>query len=277
MAEPAGWRLSDLLWERLAEAGLAAFDAGALDDAGALWMSALAHAEQFSAHDPRRAATLGNLAAVRQRHGGAADADAFCRAALAAWTAAETWVDGMTIAPRARSSLFRLRLEGSTAPPTGASPAVRPASCCTKAARRPLAIWRRCVGRRATTPGRRRSRPRPPGPPRAASNRAPAAGPPWRPPRSTTSASWPRRPRCWPARTVPLGAGRAIAPPATTAAALAAAAANSHDRPARSRPLRPPRPPRPLRPLAAAPPAHDRARPLRTLTAAVPRIENPVV
>ena len=110
MAEPAGWRLSDLLWERLAEAGLAAFDAGALDDAGALWMSALAHAEQFSAHDPRRAATLGNLAAVRQRHGGAADA--FCRAALAAWTAAETWVDGMTIAPRARSSLFHLRLEG---------------------------------------------------------------------------------------------------------------------------------------------------------------------
>lgn len=110
-AEPAPRRLSDTLWERLAEAGLAAFDAGERDAAGALWMAALAHAEGFDGDDPRRAATLNNLAAVRLRRGGAGEAEGFYGAALDAWRAAEAWVGRMDLLPRARSSLFHLRLE----------------------------------------------------------------------------------------------------------------------------------------------------------------------
>ena len=64
-ADRRGWLLADQLWERLVEAGLAAFDAGRLDDAGALWISALAHAERFAGDDPRRATALNDIAAVR--------------------------------------------------------------------------------------------------------------------------------------------------------------------------------------------------------------------
>ena len=110
-ADVRPWLLADDLWERLVEAGLAAFDAGRLDDAGALWISALADAERFAGDDPRRATALNNIAAVRHLRGGAAEADGFYRAALDAWAAAEPWIDAMAIAPRARSSLFHLRLE----------------------------------------------------------------------------------------------------------------------------------------------------------------------
>ena len=110
-ADARRWVLADQLWERLVEAGLAAFDAGRLDDAGALWISALAHAERFAGDDPRRATALNNIAAVRHLRGGAAEAEHFYRAALDAWAAAEPWIDAMAIAPRARSSLFHLRLE----------------------------------------------------------------------------------------------------------------------------------------------------------------------
>ena len=110
-ADARPWLLADDLWERLVAAGLAAFDAGRLDDAGALWISALAHAERFAGDDPRRATALNNIAAVRHLRGGADEADGFYRAALDAWAAAEPWIDAMAIAPRARSSLFHMRLE----------------------------------------------------------------------------------------------------------------------------------------------------------------------
>ncbi len=110
-ADGRGWSLADQLWERLVEAGLAAFDARRLDDAGALWISALAYAERFAGDDPRRATALNNIAAVRHLRGGAAEAEHFYRAALDAWAAAEPWIEAMAITPRARSSLFHLRLE----------------------------------------------------------------------------------------------------------------------------------------------------------------------
>lgn len=110
-ADRRGWLLADQLWERLVEAGLAAFDAGRLDDAGALWISALAHAERFAGDDPRRATALNNIAAVRHLRGGAADAEHFYRAALDAWAAAEPWIETMAAAPRARSSPCHPRLE----------------------------------------------------------------------------------------------------------------------------------------------------------------------
>ncbi len=111
-AERRGWLLADQLWERLVEAGLAAFDAGRLDDAGALWISALAHAERFAGDDPRRATALNNIAAVRQLRGGAAEADGFYRAALDAFAAAEPWIEAMAIAPRERRALRKLLDEG---------------------------------------------------------------------------------------------------------------------------------------------------------------------
>ena len=108
MPEPVGWRLADLLWERLGEAALAAFDSGHADHAGDLWKAAQTLAEGFEPNDPRRAASLNNLAVGADL---ADDAGALFRRALTAWEAADAWVDGMAVEPRARSSLFHLRLE----------------------------------------------------------------------------------------------------------------------------------------------------------------------
>ncbi len=112
MADPAGWRLAELLWERLAEAGLAAHDVGDTGVAAELWTAARALAETFDDDDPRRAATLNNRAVISARTGEADEAESLYRRARAGWQAAETWVARMAQAPRARSSLFHLRLEG---------------------------------------------------------------------------------------------------------------------------------------------------------------------
>ena len=75
MADPAGWRLAELLWERLAEAGLAAHDVGDTGVAAELWTAARALAETFDDDDPRRAATLNNRAVISARSGEADEAE----------------------------------------------------------------------------------------------------------------------------------------------------------------------------------------------------------
>ena len=62
----------------------------------------------FGRHgDPRHATSLVNLALLSDERLAAC----LLEQALAAWDAAVAWVDGMTLPPRARSSLFHLRLE----------------------------------------------------------------------------------------------------------------------------------------------------------------------
>ncbi len=107
VADPAGWRLADLLWESLTEAALAAHDAGRRAEAVRLWQEAEHHGAHFADNDPRRAATLNNAGVAD----GGSGAEALYRRALEAWKAADAWVGLMAVEPRARSSLFHLRLE----------------------------------------------------------------------------------------------------------------------------------------------------------------------
>lgn len=111
MSGSASWKLSDLLWERLAEAGRDAFDAARHGEAGALWRAAAKLADGFTADDPRRAAGLHNQAATAEAAGDAREAEALYRQALAAWDVSPRWVARMDPGQRARSSTFHLRLE----------------------------------------------------------------------------------------------------------------------------------------------------------------------
>lgn len=98
-------------WEARARDGLAAFDAGRVDDAYAAWRSAAAIARAFAADDPRRAASRTHLALCHAAAGSDAAACRAFRRALSAWVAAEQWVARMALPQRARSSGFHLRLE----------------------------------------------------------------------------------------------------------------------------------------------------------------------
>ena len=112
IARKAGWRRIDLAWERLQEQGNALLLAG--DRAGAArcfrragWVALW----RFGKSDPRRAATLANLA--RADRLGAREGRARRRYAKARklWAGADAWIGGMEAARRARSSLFHLRME----------------------------------------------------------------------------------------------------------------------------------------------------------------------
>lgn len=111
MSGSAPWRLSDLLWEHLTEAGRDVFDTGKHEEAGALWRAAVELAQGFGSDDPRRAAGLHNQAAAARSVGDAREAEALYREALAAWDLSPRWVERMDPGQRARSSLFHLRLE----------------------------------------------------------------------------------------------------------------------------------------------------------------------
>jgi hypothetical protein len=105
-SEPS-WSRVDAAWERLQQ------EAGDASD-HAVRRRRCRRALELTARpgfgrpgDPRRAASLMSLALISRP----ADAARLLREALAAWDAALIWIDGMTLAPRARSSLFHLRLE----------------------------------------------------------------------------------------------------------------------------------------------------------------------
>ena len=103
-----GWRLSDELWTRWMAEARAAWLAGVAGTAASLWREADALASRFDRDDPRRAASL-HARALLVRDAG--PAEAALRAAVEAWTRAETWVDAMAVVDGARSSLFHQRLE----------------------------------------------------------------------------------------------------------------------------------------------------------------------
>lgn len=103
-AEPR-WTEADAAWEELQRRAAAGGSLARTCRAEAL---RLAQARGFGRPgDPRRATSLVHAAS-------AADGEPrgeLLRRACAAWTLALGWVDGMALPPRARSSLFHLRLE----------------------------------------------------------------------------------------------------------------------------------------------------------------------
>jgi len=111
-ARAAGWSRSDLLWERLQERGNACFEASDVAGARRAWRRAYwLGLALFSGADPRRATGLANLGHIARMTGHEARARRRFAAALRLWGGADDFIAGMTIARRARSSLFHLRME----------------------------------------------------------------------------------------------------------------------------------------------------------------------
>lgn len=103
--------LVDLLWEQFAEQGADAFAAGRAAEAAALWRVAGRLAAAFAAADPRRAASLAGLGLAHRLDGDLGGAEALHRAALAAWSGVDAWLDRMRPGPRPRSTAQHFRLE----------------------------------------------------------------------------------------------------------------------------------------------------------------------
>lgn len=113
VALSAGWRRVDILWEELLVKGNIAWSDGASRRAARCFRRASIVAQIcFRRSDLRRATALVNLGILQQHAGRTARARACFSRALAHWDAnAERTIADMQIAPRARSSLFHLRME----------------------------------------------------------------------------------------------------------------------------------------------------------------------
>ena len=110
-ARAAGWRRSEIWWERLQARAKARQSAGDLDAAARCWM--LAHGLGLillSREDPRFACGLANAAAAARHRGRLRAAEERHRRACQLWRSVPAWVEKIRPAPRARSSLFHLRL-----------------------------------------------------------------------------------------------------------------------------------------------------------------------
>lgn len=108
-AREAGWHRSDLIWERLMEAGNNALCDDRPGAARRLFrLAGLIAAARFPTGDPRRATALAARAMTAPNP---ARARALQRRALDEWHGVEEFIAGLEIRPRARSSLFHLRME----------------------------------------------------------------------------------------------------------------------------------------------------------------------
>ena len=113
VALAAGWGRTDILWEGLMEAANAAWVDGDQARAGtcfrrASWVARLG----FPRDDLRRAAVLASRGILARERGQEPRAQRHFAKAAALWDGcAGEAVAGMQIAPRARSSLFHLRME----------------------------------------------------------------------------------------------------------------------------------------------------------------------
>ena len=110
-ARAAGWRRSEIWWERLQARAKARQSAGDLDAAARCWM--LAHGLGLillTREDPRFACGLANAAAAARHRGRLRVAEKRHRRACELWRSVPAWVERIRPAPRARSSLFHLRL-----------------------------------------------------------------------------------------------------------------------------------------------------------------------
>ena len=110
-ARAACWRRSEIWWERLQDRAKTRQMAGDLDAAARYWM--LAHGLGLillSREDPRFACGLANAAAAAEHHGRFRVAERRRQRARDLWCSVPARVDRIRPAPRARSSLFHLRL-----------------------------------------------------------------------------------------------------------------------------------------------------------------------
>ena len=102
---------TEFCWVELTEAAGTLVAAGRLGLAADNWRLAFDTAQAFQEDDPRRASSHSNLAVAHRIQGEFDLAEQCCRRAMAGWQAAAHWVRRMHPPPRARSSLFHLRME----------------------------------------------------------------------------------------------------------------------------------------------------------------------
>ncbi|ESR25680.1 hypothetical protein [Lutibaculum baratangense] len=111
-ARAAGWRGCDLAWERLQEEAGAAWREGRQDAAVRAWRRAWRIAFwRLARDDPRFATSLANAALADRLAGREARAARRYERAMALWEKVPIWLEGAEIRPRARSSMFHLRME----------------------------------------------------------------------------------------------------------------------------------------------------------------------
>lgn len=108
----AGWKRSELVWERWQERANEYLSAGrrrraAFRFLAADWLALLA----FDRSDPRRAASTANAACAFRVLGLGWAGARFYRIAVRDWSGIDREFPGIAIQPRARSSLFHLRME----------------------------------------------------------------------------------------------------------------------------------------------------------------------
>lgn len=111
-ARAAGWRRADLWWERLQERANRDWEAG--DRPGALRRFRQAHwlaLAALPAGDPRRGTSLANAGFAARARGDDRTAARHYAAAARLWAAVPETIAALEMRPRARSSLFHLRLE----------------------------------------------------------------------------------------------------------------------------------------------------------------------
>jgi hypothetical protein len=108
----AGWRRCDLRWERLQEAANHHWRSGSRGRAVAGFLASMALARGFFPRsDPRYATSLANFAFAMRALGLDRFAARLHERSMALWSDAGRALDGANIRPRARSSLFHLRME----------------------------------------------------------------------------------------------------------------------------------------------------------------------
>lgn len=108
--------LCDFLWEEFAGEADRALERGAPAEAETCWRTADSLTLGFAPADPRRAASLTALGAMRALQGDRAGAEDLLRRALEQWRRAPEWIAGMEVQLKARSSLFHFRLESRHRP-----------------------------------------------------------------------------------------------------------------------------------------------------------------
>jgi len=108
----AGWRRCDLYWERLQEKGNSCIAVGDIRGAGRAWHRAKWIARLFfAASDPRHVPTLANLALLDHKAGRQQRATKRYLKCQKKWQQIDDFITDMTVARRARSSIYHLRME----------------------------------------------------------------------------------------------------------------------------------------------------------------------
>lgn len=112
IARSSGWSRADLQWERLLEVAIRRYIAGdTLKSSLLFWRAYILAKLRFNQHDLRLATSAANLAQIAIHYGRRPLAGRLQAQALKIWESAPQEIASMKIAPRARSSLFHLRME----------------------------------------------------------------------------------------------------------------------------------------------------------------------